>query len=107
MHVLIVTIHVRPAFRDAFIEATLDNVRNSHEEPGVVRFDFLQNADDPNRFALYEVYHSPDDHAAHRETAHYARWRDAVTDWMADTRIGSKYVNLFPADAAWQKQQPS
>ena len=81
----------------------LDIARNSIQEAGVIRFDLLTQVDDPDRFTLYEVYKTPDDHAKHRETKHYAVWRDTVTDWMAETRVGIKYVNLFPEDASWRK----
>lgn len=101
MHVLIVNIHVKPEFREQFIEATTDNASNSVNEPGVARFDFFQNADDPNRFTLVEVYHYKEAHAEHRETAHYQRWREAVADWMAEPRIGTPYVNVFPDDSGW------
>lgn len=103
MHILLVHIHVKPEFREAFIDATLENARNSIQEAGVIRFDLLTQVDDPDRFTLYEVYKTPDDHAKHRETKHYAVWRDTVTDWMAETRVGIKYVNLFPEDASWRK----
>ena len=84
-----------------FIEATLDNARNSVQEPGVARFDVVQQQDDPNCFVLVEVYHTPEDQARHRETAHYLRWRQTVADMMAEPRQGIKYDNLFPADEGW------
>lgn len=104
MHILLVQIHVKPEFREAFIAATLENAKNSILEPGVVRFDVLNQVEDPNRFTLYEVYRAAEDHAKHRETKHYQVWRDTVTDWMAETRIGIKYANLFPQDKSWHKQ---
>jgi len=103
MHILLVHIHVKPEYRDAFIAATLENARNSIQEAGVVRFDVLTQADDPNHFTLYEVYKAAEDHAKHRETKHYQVWRDTVTDWMAETRVGLKYTNLFPEDSSWHK----
>jgi quinol monooxygenase YgiN len=102
MHIVIVHIQVKPEYLDAFIEATQDNVRNSLQEAGVLRFDFLQQKDDPTRFALYEVYHTPEDQLAHRETAHYLRWRDTATDMMAAPRQGVTYTNLLPEDATWR-----
>ncbi len=103
MHVLMVHIHVKPEYIESFKEATLANARGSIQEPGVVRFDVLQQADDPTRFSLYEVYHAPEDHAKHRETAHYLTWRDTVTEMMAETRQAVKLINLFPDDQNWNK----
>lgn len=98
MFTAVVYIHVKPEFVDAFIEASLENARNSVQEPGVVRFDVLQQQDDPTRFILYEIYKAPEDQLAHRETAHYARWRDTVADMMAEPRTVTRYDVLFPAE---------
>lgn len=98
MHVVHVQVHVKPESVDSFIEATLDNVRNSVQEPGIARFDFFQRADDPTRFVLSEIYRNPDAQAVHKTSAHYLRWRDAVTDMMAEPRSGATLVNLFPPD---------
>ncbi len=95
MHIVHVHVHVKPDQLEAFQTATLDNARNSTQEPGVLRFDVLQQADDPTRFLLIEIYKHPDDQLKHRETAHYLRWRDAVTDMMAEPRQAMKYTNLF------------
>lgn len=102
MHVLFVQIHVKPEFIDAFRDATIENAQNSLQEPGVTRFDVIQSADDPARFALYEVYHSPADHEAHRETAHYLKWRDTVTEMMAEPRVVTKYRSVHPPDEGWR-----
>ena len=83
MYVVAVSIHVKPEHVGAFKAATLDNARNTRKEPANVRFDVLQAEDDPNRFLLYEAYRTKDGIAAHQQTAHYARWKEAVTDWMA------------------------
>ena len=91
-----VYIHVKPDRIEEFKRATLENARNSLKEPGVARFDFLQQKDDPNRFVLIEVYRTPEDPARHKETAHYQKWRDAVADWMAEPRKGVSYEALFP-----------
>ena len=96
-----VHIHVKAESIDAFLEATIQNARNSVAEPGIARFDVLQQADDPARFILVEVYRHADAQARHRETAHYAIWRDAVADMMAEPRSGAKYANIFPADEGW------
>ena len=102
MYIVHVAIHVKPEVVEPFIAATKDNASNSVQEPGVVRFDFVQQADDPTRFVLVEIYKSPEDADAHKQTAHYARWRDAVVDMMAEARVGTKYVNILPTDAAWK-----
>ncbi len=81
---------------DEFIRATLDNVHNSLLEEGIVRFDFMQQADDPLRFVLIEMYHNPEAQAAHKETAHYKKWRDIVAPMMAEPRVGVKYTALLP-----------
>jgi (4S)-4-hydroxy-5-phosphonooxypentane-2,3-dione isomerase len=103
MHILLVYIHVKPEALDAFLPATLDNATNSLQEAGVVRFDLIQQAEDPTRFTLVEVYRSPEDHARHRETAHYLRWRSAVEEMMAEPRRGIQYRAVFPDDAGWVK----
>jgi quinol monooxygenase YgiN len=101
VHILHVFIHVKPECVDAFKAATLANASASIREPGVARFDVNQQADDPTRFVLVEVYRSPAGHAAHRETGHYAAWRDAVAPMMAEPRTATKFANLFPDDASW------
>ena len=101
MLVLIVHIHVKPECVEAFKAATIDNARNSAREPGIARFDFFQQADDPTRFTLVEVYRDENGPAAHKISAHYNRWREAVPDMMAEPRQGIKYVNVFPDDKGW------
>jgi autoinducer 2-degrading protein len=96
MHAAIVRVHVKPEYLDAFIAATHANHKASVGEPGNIRFDVLQHPDDPTRFVLYELYRSADDAAAHKQTDHYRRWRDAVAPWMADPREGVIYNGLFP-----------
>jgi quinol monooxygenase YgiN len=96
-----VQVRVKADAVDAFREATLANARASVEEPGVARFDVVQDLEDPTRFVLVEVYRSADAPAAHKATAHYARWRDAVADMMAEPRTSRRYVNAFPDDAGW------
>ena len=102
MHIALVNIHVKLEFVEPFIEATKDNTSNSVQEPGVVRFDFIQQAEDPTRFMLVEIYKTPADADSHKQTAHYLRWRDTVTDMMAEPRVGTKYVNILPTDEAWK-----
>ncbi len=100
---LIVHVHVRakPDCVRAFSQATLENARNSIREPGVARFDVIQQQDDPTRFVLVEVYRTADDPARHKETSHYQIWRDTVADMMAEPRTSVKYDNLFPEDTDW------
>lgn len=101
---LIVHVHVRvrPDHIEAFRAATLANARSSVEEPGVVRFDVVQQEDDPTRFVLVEIYRTPEDPAAHKATAHYAAWRDAVAEMMAEPRSSVRYAAVFPEPAGWE-----
>jgi len=101
MFVVCVTAHVKPGNEQDFIEATLENARNTRREPGNVRFDVLRAVDPPTQFFLYEVYRSPEDFAAHQQTDHYLRWKATVADWMAQPRQGVKHNSIFPADADW------
>jgi len=100
---IIVHVHVRvkPDAIDAFRAASIDNARESVREPGIARFDVVQSTEDPTRFVLVEVYRSADAPAAHKATAHYARWRDAVADLMAEPRTAARFVNVAPEDAGW------
>ena len=100
---LIVHVHVqvKPGCFDAFQEATLANARASVREPGIARFDVLQQADDPTRFLLAEVYRTDGAPAAHKETPHYAHWRDTVAPMMAAPRSSTRFGNVFPADPGW------
>jgi quinol monooxygenase YgiN len=102
MFIVHVFIHVKPACVEDFKAATLANVQNSIQEPGIARFDFLAQQDDPNRFTLVEVYNTPEDAAKHKETAHYAVWRDTVADMMTEPRSSIKFENIAPADADWR-----
>jgi quinol monooxygenase YgiN len=101
MLVVHVHVHVKPECVDAFRQASLENATQSVREPGVARFDVIQQNDDPTRFVLVEVYRTDDDPARHKETAHYATWRDAVADMMAEPRSSVKYSNVFPEDPGW------
>lgn len=101
MHIVHVHVHVKPESVEAFKQATLDNARRSVQEPGIARFDVIQSADDPTRFVLVEVYRTAADPARHKETAHYAAWRDAVADMMAEPRTSVKFTNVCPDDAGW------
>jgi len=101
MFIVHVSVHVSPESVAGFTDATLENAWNSIREPGVTRFDFMQQQDDPTRFLLVEVYRTPDDPARHKETAHYKKWRDTVADMMAEPRTSIKYSNVFPDEEGW------
>ena len=90
---------MKTEFLQPFIDATLDNARNARREAGNLRFDVLRAEEDPTRFLLYEAYHSKDDFAKHQQTAHYARWKTTVADWMAQPRQGLRHTSLFFADS--------
>lgn len=95
-----VHVHVKPEHVEAFKVATLANARASLQEPGIARFDVMQQADDPTRFVLVEAYRTAAAPAAHKETAHYAAWRDTVAPMMAESRTSVKFANVFPDDAS-------
>ena len=101
MLIVHVHIHVNSESVRAFIEATIENARNSIREPGIARFDLVQQTDDPTRFVLVEVYRDEAATKAHRETAHYAKWRDAVASMMNEPRTRATFSNLFPEDEGW------
>ena len=101
MYIVLVHVSVRPESIEGFRAATLENARHSLQEPGVARFDFLQQLDDPTRFLLVEAYRAPADADHHKETVHYRVWRDAVADMMAAPRAGVRYANVFPDDKGW------
>jgi quinol monooxygenase YgiN len=102
MFIVHVYAQVKPEHVDAFREASLENARESLKEPGVARFDLVQEIDDPTRFALLEVYRTEDDPPKHKETAHYAKWRDRVEPMLVEPRSRTKYRNLAPADPGWE-----
>ena len=99
MLVVHVNVQVKPECIDAFKAATVENARCSREEPGVERFDVVQQADDPTRFVLVEAYRTADDPARHKDTAHYQAWRDTVEDMMAAPRSSTRYANVLSEDA--------
>ena len=101
MQIVLVYVHVKPEFVETFKQATIENASNSVQEAGIARFDVIQQTDDPTRFILVEVYKNPEAPAAHKATAHYARWRDTVAEMTAEPRQGIKYTNLFPNDENW------
>ena len=101
MFIVHVLVHVKEDRIEDFRAATVENARNSVQEPGVARFDVLQKKGDPSRFVLVEVYRTPEDPARHKETAHYQKWRDSVEEMMAEARGALKYDNVWPEDPSW------
>jgi quinol monooxygenase YgiN len=102
MHIVHVHVHVKPEFVEDFRRASLENASKSIKEPGIARFDVIQQADDPTRFVLVEIYRTPEDPAHHKETSHYQNWRDKVENMMAEPRKSIKYTNIFPTDKEWR-----
>jgi len=100
MYVVVVNVHVKPEAVDAFIAATADNHLNTRKEPANLRFDVLRRNDDSNRFVIYEAYSAEQGFSAHQQTAHYARWKEAVLPMMAEPRSAQKCTSLFPEP--WQ-----
>ncbi len=101
MNIVLVHVHVKPEAIEDFKAISLENARNSVQEPGIARFDVIQQADDPTRFILVEVYRDADAPAKHKETVHYMTWRDRAIDMMAEPRYSIKYQNIFPDEAGW------
>lgn len=101
MLIVHVHVHVTQESVEAFRDASIENARHSIEETGIARFDVVQQVDDPSLFLLVEVYRTDDASARHKETAHYAKWRDAVASMMAEPRTSVKFTNLFPSDEGW------
>jgi autoinducer 2-degrading protein len=101
MHIVHVHIHVKPEFVEAFKQVTLENATKSLRETGNVRFDVVQQSEDPTKFVLVEIYRTAEASAAHKETAHYRLWRDAVMRMMAEPRQGIRYNNIFPDEENW------
>jgi autoinducer 2-degrading protein len=101
MYIVHVHVHVKPEFIEPFRVASLENAKNSVREPGIARFDVIQEEENLTHFVLVEVYRTVEDAGKHKETPHYANWRDTVTEMMAEPRKGIKYKNLFPGETGW------
>ena len=101
MFIVHVFVHVKEDCIEAFKTATIENANNSINEPGIARFDFVEQQDDPTRFVLVEVYRTAEDPALHKETAHYKSWRDTVTNMMAEPRSAIKFFNVHPKENGW------
>lgn len=102
MHIVIVSIEVKPEYISEFLNITLYNAEHSILEPGIVHFDFYQEVDNPQKFSLVEVYYSKDGQAQHWETKHYKKWKDSVIDMMAQPRQKIVLKNIFPEDENWR-----
>ncbi len=101
MFIVHVFVHVKSDRVEDFKSASIENARNSVEEPGVARFDVIQQRDDPSRFVLVEVYRTAEDPARHKETPHYQKWRESVEEMMLAPRQSIKYQNVFPSEEGW------
>lgn len=101
MLIVHVFVHVKPECIEAFKAASIENAKNSINEPGIARFDVIQQSDDPSRFLLVEIYRTPEAPGQHKETEHYKIWRDTVADMMAEPRTSIKYTNIFPGEKGW------
>ena len=96
MIVTCVYVNVKPEAIDDFIRASVENHKCSVKEPENLRFDFVQQSDDPTKFMIYEAYQTDDAAAAHKNTTHYLKWRNTVAEMMAEPRRGIKYNILQP-----------
>ena len=101
MLIVHVHVHVKPEHIEAFKLATIENAGNSVKEPGIARFDVVQQADDPSRFVLVEAYRDTDATTHHKATAHYHAWAEKVADMLAEPRSRVVYANIYPADQGW------
>jgi autoinducer 2-degrading protein len=102
MFIVHVAVHVKPDCVEAFKTASLANARASLQEPGVARFDIVQQQDDPTRFVFVEVYRDDAAAVAHKLTTHYPVWRDAVASMMAESRTSVKFNNVHPGEQGWK-----
>jgi quinol monooxygenase YgiN len=102
MHIVVVNVLVKHEHLDDFLAATRANVRETLKEPGVKRFDLLRRADDPSRFLLIEVYRRAEDHASHKQTAHYKRWAAIAEPMLAEPRTRLLYESVFPEESGWE-----
>jgi quinol monooxygenase YgiN len=104
MYAILVTIHIKPEFRDAYLESMLDDARGSvNDEPGCFRFDVLQDENNPNTIYLYEVYRDKEAFDAHLVAPHFIRWRDTVKDWNDGPAQAVRVAPLYPAPSDWKK----
>ena len=104
MFIVHVFAHIKPDRVEDFKIASIENARNSIKEPGIARFDVIQQKDDPTRFVLVEVYRTAADPARHKETAHYHKWRQAVEPMMAESRSSTQFLNIYPDESGWDTE---
>ena len=106
MYVIIAPIQIKEGYKDRFIEEMIGDASGSvNDEPGCLRFDVIQDAVDPNRIWLYEVYKDEDAFHAHTQAPHYEKWRDATGDWREDSGLqgaGRGATNIWPPDDEWK-----
>ncbi len=104
MYIVCVQVHVKPEFVDDFIKASKENHEQTRKnEPANVRWDLSQQENDPTHFFIYEVYRTKEDFPAHQQTPHYLKWKETVADWMAEPRVGTRFLNLYPNDGDWNR----
>ncbi len=101
MIIVSVYVSVKQQMTEEFIRATKENAKNSINEPGIIRFDFIRQADSPSDFLLLEVYKNEDAISRHKQTAHYNKWKNTVEDMMSVPRKSIKYTNIFPDEVNW------
>ncbi|HXN48287.1 MAG TPA: antibiotic biosynthesis monooxygenase [Bryobacteraceae bacterium] len=101
MVIVHVHVHVKPEFVEAFRLATVENARNSVLEAGILRFDVIQQEDDPTRFVLIEIYRTVEATVAHKASKHYAAWQAVAEPMMAEPRSRARYTTVFPAEQDW------
>lgn len=101
MFIVLVYIHVKEESIQDFMQASNENAEASRREAGIVRFDLIQQADDPTRFILIEIYRTEEDPARHKQTAHYRKWRETMAPMMAEPRRGIRYKIISPVEEAW------
>ncbi len=98
MLIVHVQIQVKADQVEDFKAACIENSRHSLLEPGIARFDVLQQNDDPTRFLLVEIYRTAEAPAAHKQTSHYQKWAETVADMMATPRTRVKFTRVYPED---------
>jgi autoinducer 2-degrading protein len=96
MHIIQIHVSVKENLIQNFIDATIENAKSSILEPGILRFDIIQQIDEPANFVLYEIYRTEQDTAKHKNMEHYRVWRDKVQSMMSEPRRSVKYQNIFP-----------
>jgi quinol monooxygenase YgiN len=104
MYIVHVFARIKPDRIEDFKTASIENARSSIKEPGIARFDVIQQKDDPTRFVLVEVYRTADDPSRHKETTHYHKWRGAVEPMMAEPRTNTQFLNIFPGGSGWDTE---